>query len=52
MPALLRQVIDGRLARLGEDARRLLALAAVIGQEVPLPLWRAVADSTEDAAGG
>ena len=39
MPPLLRQVIDGRVARLGEEARELLAVAAVIGQEVPLALW-------------
>ncbi len=36
VPALLRQVIDGRLARLDEEAQRLLAVAAVIGHEVPL----------------
>ena len=40
VPALLRQVIDGRVARLGEDAQRLLAVAAVIGQEVPLASGR------------
>ena len=39
LPALLRQVIDRRLARLGEAARGLLAAAAVVGQEVPLALW-------------
>ena len=35
-PSLLRQVLDARLARLGEEAQRLLALAAVVGQAVPL----------------
>ena len=50
VPALLRQVIDGRLARLGEEAQRLLAVAAVIGQEVPLALWAAVAEADEDDA--
>jgi len=43
VPALLRQLIDGRLARLGEDARAVLTVAAVIGQEVPLAAWQAVA---------
>ena len=46
---LLRQVIDARLARLGEEARRLLAVAAVIGQEVPLDLWAAVGEATRTA---
>ena len=48
LPAPLRQVLDARLARLGEEAQRLLALAAVIGQEVPLALWAAVAETDED----
>ena len=39
VPPLLRQVIDARVDRLGEEARDLLAVAAVIGQEVPLALW-------------
>ncbi|MDQ2786335.1 MAG: AAA family ATPase [Chloroflexota bacterium] len=42
VPALLRQVIDARLTRLGADTGRLLAIAAVIGQEVSLDLWQAV----------
>ncbi len=49
VPPLVRQVIDGRLARLDGERRRLLAVAAVIGQEVPLTLWAAVAGTTEDA---
>ena len=48
LPPLLRQVIDGRLARLGEDAASLLAVAAVIGQEVPLALWLAAGVADED----
>jgi DNA-binding CsgD family transcriptional regulator len=47
VPALLRQVIDARVARLGEGAYRLLGLAATIGQEVPLALWR-VAGAGDD----
>jgi predicted ATPase len=49
MPPLLRQVLDARLDRLGEDARELLAVAAVIGQEVPFALWQAVAGADEGA---
>jgi tetratricopeptide (TPR) repeat protein len=43
LPAPLRQMREARLARLGGEAYRLLALAAVIGQDVPLALWAAVA---------
>ncbi len=48
VPTLLRQVIDARLDRLGEEAQRLLTAAAVIGQEVPLDLWRTVAEADEE----
>jgi hypothetical protein len=48
LPAPLRQVLDARMDRLGAEARRLLTLAAVIGQEVPLALWAAVAETDED----
>ncbi len=51
VPPLLRQVIDGRLDRLGEDARALLAVAAVIGQEVPVGLWATVGEVDEDTLG-
>ena len=47
VPPLLRQVIDARVDRLGDASRDLLAAAAVIGQVVPLELWRAVADADE-----
>jgi DNA-binding CsgD family transcriptional regulator len=43
MPSLLLQVIDGRVARLGEETRQPLAIAAVIGQDVALDLWETVA---------
>ena len=49
LPTLLRQVIDDRLERLGEAAVALLAVGAVIGQEVPLDLWRGVAGVVEEA---
>ncbi|MGI8855586.1 MAG: AAA family ATPase, partial [Thermomicrobiales bacterium] len=48
VPALLRQVIDGRLARLGDETQRLLAVAAIIGHEVPLAVWAAVGEVDED----
>ncbi|MGI8690210.1 MAG: helix-turn-helix transcriptional regulator [Thermomicrobiales bacterium] len=48
LPSLLRQVIDGRLARLGEDARQALAVAAVIGQEFRLADWATAAEVTEE----
>jgi DNA-binding CsgD family transcriptional regulator/tetratricopeptide (TPR) repeat protein len=49
VPVLLRQVIDARLERLGAEAGALLAVAAVIGQVVPLALWAAVGETTVDA---
>ncbi len=52
LPALLRQVIDGRISRLGEAGRDLLAAAAVVGQVVPLDLWGAVADVDEATLAG
>lgn len=48
MPPLLRQIIDGRVGRLGEEIRKSLAIAAVIGQEVPLDLWGDVAELDEE----
>jgi DNA-binding CsgD family transcriptional regulator len=48
VPSLLRQLIDGRVAHLGEATRQPLAMAAVIGQEVPLALWAEVAEIDED----
>ncbi len=49
IPALLRQVIDARLGRLGAEADALLAVASVVGQVVPLTLWAAVGGTTEEA---
>ncbi|MCC2626819.1 MAG: transcriptional regulator, LuxR family [Thermomicrobiales bacterium] len=48
VPPLLRQVIDGRVGRLGEEMRTPLAMAAVIGQEVPLDLWADVGGMREE----
>jgi DNA-binding CsgD family transcriptional regulator len=47
VPALLRQVIEGRLARLGESAQSLLEVGAVIGQEIPLALWSTVTTAND-----
>ncbi|HEX7103236.1 MAG TPA: AAA family ATPase [Nitrolancea sp.] len=49
VPVLLQQVIDARLARLGDDAEHLLLTAAVIGEVVPLALWSNVCQVTEEA---
>jgi DNA-binding CsgD family transcriptional regulator len=49
VPSLLRQVIDGRVGRLGEDVRQPLSVAAVIGQEVPLTLWAQLAGLGDEA---
>jgi DNA-binding CsgD family transcriptional regulator/tetratricopeptide (TPR) repeat protein len=49
VPVLLRQVIDARLSRLGDDAEDALAIAAVIGELVPLELWASVCQTTEEA---
>ena len=43
LPTLLRQVIEARLAQVDAETQRLLAVAAVIGQETPYALWAAVA---------
>ncbi len=48
VPPLVRQVIEGRLARLEEEARRLLAVAAVIGHEGPFALWETVTDADSE----
>lgn len=49
VPAHVRQIIDARLARLGGgETQRLLAVAAVIGQEVPLTLLEAVGAIDEE----
>jgi len=49
VPTLLRQVIEGRVARLDDDAQESLGAAAVIGQEVPFAIWATVSGTDEDA---
>ena len=51
IPELVRQVIEARVARVGADAERLLRLAAVIGHDVPLDLWRSLAGVDEATFG-
>ena len=48
VPLLLKQIVDDRLARLGDETAALLAIAAVIGQEVPLAVWEAVTPADEE----
>ncbi len=48
LPSLLDHLVVRRLERLGEEDRKLLATAAIIGQEVPLDLWAAVSKADEE----
>jgi len=48
LPISVREVVGRRLATLGPDTERVLALGAVIGRDFDLPLLAAVADVTED----
>ncbi|HUG14492.1 MAG TPA: AAA family ATPase [Thermomicrobiales bacterium] len=49
VPPLVRQVIDGRLNRLGRDARAMLEVASVIGQDVPFEVWAAASQEPGEA---
>jgi transcriptional regulator with XRE-family HTH domain len=49
VPALIQQVITRRAERLSEESRGLLSIAAVIGQEAPVPLWGEVAAADDEA---
>ena len=49
LPESVRQVIGSRVARLGEDARRVLSFASVIGREFDLDLLAAVTERSEDS---
>src|SRR5690606_8079881 len=46
-PVLVEQIVGRRLAQLSEDDRQLMAVAAVLGEEVPLALWSEVAETSE-----
>lgn len=47
IPPLLRQVLTAQLDRLRAETRTALQIAAVIGQEVSVDVWRAVAELSE-----
>jgi len=47
IPALIQQVIETRLARLDDSTQRLLEVAAVIGQDVPLDLWSSASEASD-----
>jgi DNA-binding CsgD family transcriptional regulator len=49
VPSLLKQIVDDRLARLGDETAALLTIAAVVGQVVPLGVWGAVTGMDEEA---
>jgi class 3 adenylate cyclase/tetratricopeptide (TPR) repeat protein len=47
IPATVTAILAARIDRLDPEAKRLLQTAAVIGQDVPMPLLLAVAETTE-----
>jgi DNA-binding CsgD family transcriptional regulator len=49
VPALVRQVIGLRIRRLDAEVQRFLAIAAVIGQEVPVAIWQRVAEMDDES---
>jgi class 3 adenylate cyclase/tetratricopeptide (TPR) repeat protein len=49
IPATVQAILAARIDRLAPEAKRLLQAAAVIGQDVPLPLLLAIADAPEPA---
>jgi tetratricopeptide (TPR) repeat protein len=49
VPATVQAVLAARIDRLSLEEKRLLQTAAVVGNEVPLPLLQAIADFSEDA---
>jgi hypothetical protein len=52
VPALVQQVIDRRLAHIHADYRRMLAIASVIGQDVPLDLWQQIGSLSDEELSG
>jgi len=52
VPTLLRQVIEGRVVLLDDDAQAALGAAAVIGQEVPFAVWAPVGGTDEETLTG
>jgi DNA-binding NarL/FixJ family response regulator len=52
VPPLLRQVLESRLERLESRAHVLLQVAAVVGGEVPLDVWQAVSEASDQEIAG
>ena len=50
VPVPLQRVIDARVARLEEEVQNRLAVAAVIGQEVPIALWATITGMDEETS--
>jgi tetratricopeptide (TPR) repeat protein len=48
LPQSVREVVGGRIARVGEDAERALSVAAVIGREFDVELLARASGSSED----
>ncbi len=48
VPSLLKQIVDDRLTGLGDDIAALLAIASVVGQEVPLAVWEGVTRADDE----
>jgi class 3 adenylate cyclase/tetratricopeptide (TPR) repeat protein len=48
VPATVQAILAARIDRLPQDEKRLLQIAAVIGNEVPLSLLQAIAEMPED----
>jgi len=48
VPSLLRQIIERRFTQVDEATRKLLEIAATVGQEVPLGLWAIAAETDDD----
>jgi tetratricopeptide (TPR) repeat protein len=51
VPDTVEEVILARLARLDDDVKELLSVAAVVGRNVPVPLLRALTQRTEESLG-
>lgn len=48
LPVSIREVVDRRVARLGDEAGRVLAAAAVIGRDFDVTLLRRIVDTDEE----
>lgn len=48
LPSLVRQIVDARLRKFTDDTRWVLAFGAVIGETIPLELWRELAELSEE----